>query len=72
LLVVESLFPIPERALSNALRGIKKVIMPEMNLSLYAGAIEHLIPAGIELISIPRVDGELITVEDVVKKGGLL
>jgi 2-oxoglutarate ferredoxin oxidoreductase subunit alpha len=72
LLIVESLFPIPERALSNALRGIKKVILPEMNLSLYAGAIEHLIPAGVELISIPRVDGELITVEDVVRKGGLL
>jgi 2-oxoglutarate ferredoxin oxidoreductase subunit alpha len=72
LLIVESLFPIPERSLSEALRGIKKVILPEMNLSLYAGAIEHLIPAGVELISIPRIDGELITVEDVVTKGGLM
>jgi 2-oxoglutarate ferredoxin oxidoreductase subunit alpha len=72
LLIVESLFPIPECSLSNALGGIKKVILPEMNLGLYARAIEHLIPAGIELISIPRVDGELITVEDVVTKGGLM
>jgi 2-oxoglutarate ferredoxin oxidoreductase subunit alpha len=72
LLIVESLFPIPVRALAESIQGIKKVILPEMNLGLYAGAIEHLIPAGVELISVPRVDGELVTVEDVVTKGGLM
>jgi 2-oxoglutarate ferredoxin oxidoreductase subunit alpha len=72
LLIVESLFPIPERTLIESLQGIKKVILPEMNLGLYAVAIEHLIPAGIELISIPRVDGELITAEEVITKGGLM
>jgi 2-oxoglutarate ferredoxin oxidoreductase subunit alpha len=72
LLIIESLFPIPERSLSEALQGTKKVVLPEMNLGLYAGAIEHLIPAGVELISIPRIDGELITVEEVISKGALM
>jgi 2-oxoglutarate ferredoxin oxidoreductase subunit alpha len=71
LLIVESLFPIPEAAVSNALRGVERVILPEMNLGLYANAIEHLIPPKVELVSIPKVDGELLTVEEVITKGGL-
>lgn len=72
LLVIESLFPIPERAIAEALRGVKRMILPEMNLGLYAGAIEHLIPPGIELVSVPKIDGDLLTVEEVIHKGGLL
>jgi 2-oxoglutarate ferredoxin oxidoreductase subunit alpha len=72
LLVIESLFPIPEGILSKSLEGVKKVVLPELNLGLYAGAIEHLVPTAVELISIPRVDGELITVEEVIDKGRLM
>jgi 2-oxoglutarate ferredoxin oxidoreductase subunit alpha len=72
LLVLESLFPIPEAAISKALHGVKRVILPEMNLGLYAQAIEHLIPPKVELVSIPKVDGELLTVEDVITQGGLM
>ncbi len=72
LLVVESLFPVPEDAITRAMQGVQKVVLPEMNLGLYAKAIEHLIPAGVELISIPRVDGDLLTVEEVIAKGRLL
>jgi hypothetical protein len=43
-----------------------------MYLGLYANAIAHLIPPEVELVSIPRVDGELITVEDVIGQGRLL
>jgi 2-oxoglutarate ferredoxin oxidoreductase subunit alpha len=69
--IVESLFPIPESELSNSFRGVKRVVLPEMNLGLYAMAIEPLMPAGMELISIPKVDGDLITVEEVITKGRL-
>jgi 2-oxoglutarate ferredoxin oxidoreductase subunit alpha len=72
LLVLESLFPIPDRAIAEALRGVKRMILPEMNLGLYARAIEHVIPPGIELVSIPKIDGDLLTVEEVIHKGGLL
>lgn len=72
LLIVESLFPIPERAISSALRGAKRLVLPEMNLGLYAQAIEALIPPTVELVSIPKVDGELLTLEEIIDQGGLL
>lgn len=72
LTIVESLFPIPGGALSTSFRGVKRVVLPEMNLGLYAEAIEPLIPPGVELISIPRVDGDLITVEEVITQGRLI
>jgi 2-oxoglutarate ferredoxin oxidoreductase subunit alpha len=72
LLILESLFPVPAAAISRSLRGVQKVVLPEMNLGLYARAIRHLVPSGVELVSIPRVDGDLLTVEDVLSKGQLL
>jgi 2-oxoglutarate ferredoxin oxidoreductase subunit alpha len=72
LTVIESLFPIPDTAFEFAFRGVKRVVLPEMNLGLYAKAIEPLIPPGVELISIPKVDGDLITVEEVITKGRLI
>ena len=72
LLVVESIFPVPVSSITRALNGVRRVILPEMNFSLYAHAVEHLIPPDVDLISIPKVDGELLTVEDVVTKGDLM
>jgi 2-oxoglutarate ferredoxin oxidoreductase subunit alpha len=72
LLIIESIFPVPARAIARALNGVKKVILPEMNFGLYAHAIEHVIPRDVDLISIPKIDGELLTVEDVVTKGDLM
>jgi 2-oxoglutarate ferredoxin oxidoreductase subunit alpha len=72
LLVIESLFPVPEAAIARALEGIEKVVLPEMNLGLYAGAVERSIPPSVELLSVQRVDGELLSVEEVISKGNLL
>ena len=51
---------------------MKKVILPEMNFRLYARAVEHLIPPTSISCPFPRVDGELLTVEEVVTKGDLM
>jgi hypothetical protein len=51
---------------------VSKVVLPEMNLGLYAGAIEHLIPPQVDLVSVPRIDGDLLTVDEVIAKGQLL
>jgi 2-oxoglutarate ferredoxin oxidoreductase subunit alpha len=72
LLIIESLFPVPARAIARALDGVRRVILPEMNLSLYAHAIEHAIPLDIDLVSLPKIDGELLTVDDVITKGDLM
>ena len=72
LLIIESLFPVPEATIKECMAGATKVVLPEMNNGLYAESIRHLIPSGVEFLSIPRIDGELLTVNDVITGGHLL
>jgi 2-oxoglutarate ferredoxin oxidoreductase subunit alpha len=72
LLIIESLFPVPEAAIARSLEGIERAVLPEMNLGLYAGAVERFIPPTVELRSVQRVDGELLSVEEVISRGNLL
>ena len=65
-LVVQSLWPIPETALAAALVGIDRVVVPELNMGLYRREIDRL--AGRRrVIGVNRIDGMLITVEDIVE-----
>ena len=58
-LTVQSLWPVPETAIRNALRGIRRVVVAELNLGQYRREIERL-AGGIEVLGLNRVDGELI------------
>ena len=65
-LVVQSLWPIPETALAAALEGIDRVIVPELNMGLYRREIDRLAGER-EVLGVNRVDGTLITVEEIVE-----
>ena len=65
-LVVQSIWPIPETALAAALDGIDRVIVPELNMGLYRREIERLAGER-EILGVNRVDGTLITVEEIVE-----
>lgn len=66
LAVVESLYPEPAAALQRAFAaGARRLVVPEMNLGLYAHSLQALVPPGVEVLPLPRVDGELITVADI-------
>jgi 2-oxoglutarate ferredoxin oxidoreductase subunit alpha len=65
-LVVQSLWPIPETALAAALEGIKRVVVPELNMGLYRREIDRLAGER-EVLGVNRVDGTLITVEEIVE-----
>jgi len=65
-LVVQSIWPIPETALAAALDGIDRVIVPELNMGLYRREIERLAGKR-EILGVNRVDGTLITVEEIVE-----
>jgi len=64
--VVQSLWPIPEAALAVALEGIDRVIVPELNMGLYRREIERL-AGDREVLGVNRVDGTLITVDEIVE-----
>lgn len=63
-LVVQSLWPVPEAAIARALDGVERVIVPELNLGQYRREVERL-AGGREVVGIGRVDGELVTAEEI-------
>jgi 2-oxoglutarate ferredoxin oxidoreductase subunit alpha len=70
-LVVHSLWPVPERALRDALRGVARVVVPELNLGQYRLEVERLALAldpRPEVVGVNRVDGELITPQQIIER----
>jgi 2-oxoglutarate/2-oxoacid ferredoxin oxidoreductase subunit alpha len=70
-MVLKTLWPVPEKPILDALHGVKRVIVPELNLGQYRREIERLSKAGQEIIGINRIDGDLISSEEILIKGGL-
>ncbi len=71
-LVILSLWPIPEMAIKDACRGMRRVIVPELNQGQYRLEVERLVGDGIEVTGINRVDGELISPAEILMQGGLV
>jgi len=70
-LTIYSLWPVPEKEIKAALTNIRKVIVPELNLGQYRLEVERLVPDGVNVMGINRVDGELISPEEILDQGGL-
>jgi 2-oxoglutarate ferredoxin oxidoreductase subunit alpha len=64
MLVIQSLWPVPERAIGEAMDGVERVIVPELNMGLYRREIER-IAGDREVVGVNRIDGELITLEEI-------
>jgi 2-oxoglutarate ferredoxin oxidoreductase subunit alpha len=54
------------------LNGIKRIIVPELNLGQYRREIERLVFPDQEVLGLNRVDGELISSGDILGVEGLL
>lgn len=65
-LTVQSLWPVPERALNEALAGVTRVVVAELNLGDYRREVERLARGTLEVVGVHRVDGELITPEEIL------
>ena len=70
-LIIHSLFPVPEQRIKAALAGIRRVIVPELNLGQYRLEVERLVREGVEVRGVNRVDGELISPMEIIQEGGL-
>jgi len=70
-LTIYSLWPVPEKEIKAAFAGIHWVIVPELNLGQYSLEVERLAPDGVEIVGINRVDGELISPDEILVQGGL-
>jgi 2-oxoglutarate ferredoxin oxidoreductase subunit alpha len=72
-LTVYSLWPIPERQIREAAQGVRRVVVAELNLGQYRREVERLTRGEQDVIGVNRVDGELITPDEILTsliKGG--
>jgi len=74
-LTLHTLWPVPEQAIRRALCGVRRVLVPELNLGQYTREIERLACADAgearpEVIGIHRVDGEMIAPAEILAAGG--
>ncbi len=65
-LVVQSLWPIPETAIGEAVQGVTRIVVPELNVGLYRREIERIV-GDIDVIGIEQIDGDLISPEQVLE-----
>jgi 2-oxoglutarate ferredoxin oxidoreductase subunit alpha len=67
LLQLVTLFPFPRKAVDSALRQCKAVIIPEMNMGQISREIHRVNQAGTRIIKHNRIDGHLITPDEIIK-----
>ncbi len=70
-LTLQSLYPVPRTALREALVGIKRVVVPEMNMGQYLLEIQRLAPAGVEVVGVNKMDTTLLSPDEIIERGVL-
>jgi 2-oxoglutarate ferredoxin oxidoreductase subunit alpha len=71
-LVLQTLWPVPQKAIQAAMDGIRKVIVPELNMGQYRLEIERLAPTGVAVIGVNKMNTALISPAEILGAGGWL
>ncbi len=71
-LVLQTLWPVPEKVIKAAMTGVKKVVVPEMNMGQYLIEIRRLAPPGIEVVGVCKMNTTLVSPTEILEQGGLL
>jgi 2-oxoglutarate ferredoxin oxidoreductase subunit alpha len=70
-LILQTLYPVPERIIRQAMQGVRQVVVPEMNLGQYRNEIERLAPAGVAVSGVNRMDTTLLSPTEIESRGEL-
>jgi 2-oxoglutarate/2-oxoacid ferredoxin oxidoreductase subunit alpha len=71
-LYLKTLFPVPNKVIQRAIKNIKKIVIPEMNMGQYFIEIERLTRREVEIIGVNKMDTTLISPKMIIEKGKLL
>ena len=70
-LVLQTLWPVPEKRIASAMAGVKKVVVPEMNMGQYRVEIERLAAPEVEVVGVCKMDTTLVSPAEILERGGL-
>jgi len=71
-LVLKTLWPVPKAQIRRAMQGVRKVVVPEMNMGQYRLEIERLARSDVEVVGVNKMDTTLLSPEEIIDRGGLL
>ena len=71
-LILQTLFPVPEEAVRRAMSGVRKVVVPEMNMGQYVLEVERLAPRGVAVVGVGKMNTTLVSPQEILERGGLL
>jgi 2-oxoglutarate ferredoxin oxidoreductase subunit alpha len=63
---------VPEKRIASAMAGVRRVVVPEMNMGQYLLEIERLAPSGAEVVGVSKMDTTLVSPGESPERGGLL
>ncbi|MEZ5840507.1 MAG: hypothetical protein R3D02_08775 [Hyphomicrobiales bacterium] len=63
-----TMWPFPEEALRAAAKGVRAVVVPEMNAGQLTWQIERVLRDGTPVISQGKIDGQPITPDEIVAR----
>jgi len=67
MLQMQTVWPLPEKQIRKVLSSAKTVVVPELNLGQIAGEIRKFNDYGCQVVQANRVDGVLITPEQIIR-----
>jgi 2-oxoglutarate ferredoxin oxidoreductase subunit alpha len=71
-IVVQTLFPVPARVIRRAMNGVRRIVVPEMNMGQYVHEVERLAGRDVEVVSVGKMDTTLLSPQEILERGGLL
>jgi 2-oxoglutarate ferredoxin oxidoreductase subunit alpha len=71
-LVLQTLWPVPEKAIRSAMEGVAKIVVPEMNMGQYRIEIERLATPEAKVVGVCKMDTTLVSPDEILERGGLL
>jgi 2-oxoglutarate ferredoxin oxidoreductase subunit alpha len=71
-LVLQTLWPVPEKAILSAMAGKEKIVVPEMNMGQYLVEIQRLAKPDSKVVGVCKMDTTLLSPREILERGGLL
>ena len=68
-ITVQSLYPVPRTIINKAMSGIKRVVVPEMNMGQYIQEIQRLTPSGVKVVGVNKMDTTLLSPDEIIERG---
>jgi len=68
LLKLKNIWPVPAKAMTDAARSSKKILVPEMNTGRYFHVVKEVLGCAAEVISIPKNQGRIHSPDEILQE----